>query len=225
MVAHAEEFYYTAFHSEPDLALIPGVVAETRRSGAFVTPNLSTIETLSKQWGKPQVLKDFLRDPRAALMTPNTRLEWTNWDYVERKGSIESMVVFLRTFTKALHDAGVPLLTGTDSPTLPGMFPGSSIHDDIRTLIEAGLSPYEALTAATRSPGEFVARSVPAAAHFGTVALGMRADLLLVSANPLQNVGTLQSPLGVMTAGRWRSANDLAVTLEHQREKYDALLK
>jgi hypothetical protein len=225
MVAHAEEFYYTAFQRESDLALIPSVVSETRRSGAFVTPNLSTIEIISKQWGKPEVVKDFLHDPRTMLMSPNMRQLWANRDYVKRTGSIEPMVVFLRTLTKALQDAGVSLLTGTDSPVIPGMYPGYSIHDDIRTLINAGLTPYQALTAATRTPGEFIAKFVPTAAHFGTIATGMRADLILLDANPLENVETLNSPRGVMTAGRWRSAMEMGTILDRQKQAYDALLK
>jgi imidazolonepropionase-like amidohydrolase len=124
-----------------------------------------------------------------------------------------------------MQDAGVPLLTGTDSPVIPGMYPGYSIHDDIRTLIDAGLTPYQALTAATRTPGEFIAKFVPTAAHFGTIAAGMRADLILLGANPLENVETLKSPRGVMTAGRWRSAVEMATILDRQKQAYDALLK
>jgi imidazolonepropionase-like amidohydrolase len=135
------------------------------------------------------------------------------------------MVVYLRTLTNAFQDAGVPLLTGSDSPVIPGMHPGYSIHDDIHTLIDAGLTPYQALTAATRTPGEFVAKFVPTAAHFGTIAAGMRADLILLGANPLENVETLKSTRGVMTAGRRRSAMEMATIVDRRQQAYDALLK
>ncbi len=225
MVAHAEEFFYTAFHNHPDSSLIPSVVAATLRSGAFVTPNLSTFEIISKQWGKPEVVRAFVDDPRGKLMTPSVRLKWMNTDYVARKGSIESIVPFLRELTKALQEAGVPLITGTDSPIIPGMYPGYSIHDDIHTLIEAGLTPYQALTAATRTPGEFIAKYVPTADRFGRVQVGMKADLVLLGTNPLEDVETLKSPLGVMSAGRWRNATELADILDRQKAKYDSLLK
>jgi hypothetical protein len=53
----------------------------------------------------------------------------------------------------------------------------------------------------------------------------MRADLILLGANPLENVETLKSPRGVMTAGRWRSAMEMGTVLDRQKQAYDALLK
>ena len=70
MVAHAEEFFYTAFQNRTDASMIPGVVAETARSRAFVTPNLSAFEAFSEQWGRPEVAEKWLRDPRARYMSP-----------------------------------------------------------------------------------------------------------------------------------------------------------
>jgi imidazolonepropionase-like amidohydrolase len=225
MVAHAEEFFYTAFHDEADPTLIPSVVAETLRSRAFVTPNLSGFEAFSRQWGKPEIVEGFLRDSRAGYLSPGVRLQWKAHNpYIERTGSIESTFLFLRKFTKALADAGVPLLAGTDSP-LPGLFPGYAIHDDLRTLVEAGLTPYQALTAATRTPGEFIAKYVPAADHFGMVKVGMKADLVLVGNNPFNDLETLKSPQGVMSAGRWRSREELAGLLDQQKKQYESLLK
>jgi imidazolonepropionase-like amidohydrolase len=225
MVAHAEEFFYTAFHNHIDLSMIPGVVAETARSRAFVTPNLSAFEAFSRQWGKPEIAEKYLRDPRAQYTSPGIRLQWAAHNsYIKRTGSIQEIVPFLKEFTKALSDAGVPLLVGTDSP-LPGMFPGYSVHDDIRALIEAGLTPYQALTAATRVPGEFIERYVPSAQRFGTIEVGMKADLVLVAGNPLEHIESLKSPLGVMTSGRWRTAKELAEILERQRVRYNKLLR
>jgi hypothetical protein len=106
---------------------------------------------------------------------------------------------------------------------LPGMFPGYSVHDDIRALIDAGLSPYQALTAATRTPGDFVAKYAPASARFRTVEIGKRADIVLVDTNPLDNVATLESSLCVMTAGRWYGAADIESVLARQRSMYHAV--
>ena len=225
MVAHAEEFYYTAFHNEGERSRIPDVVAATLKSGAYVTPNLSGFESFTVQWGKPKVGESFLRDPRAQFMTPDVRLFWAAHNsYLTRTGSIEPMLQFLKEFTKALSDAGVPLLTGTDSP-LPGLYPGYSIHDDLRLLIDAGLTPYQALSAATRVPGEFIAKYLPKAPRFGTVASGRRADLVLLRDNPLIHLATAKKPLGVMTGGRWRTADELKRVLEEHRALYNSLMR
>jgi Amidohydrolase family len=224
MVAHAEEFLYTAFGDKTDVAKIPGVVEATRRSGAFVTPNLSGFETIARQWGKPAEVDAFLRAKPAGFLSPTVRLAWAGSDYVHRKGSIDADLVFLRTFTKALSDAGVPLLTGTDGPFIPGLPPGYSEHEDLHTLVQAGLTNFQALSAATRVPGEFIRKTVPSAPRFGTVTVGLRADLVMVAGNPLASLGTLKSPRGVMADGRWYSAADLAKLLARRKKTYDSLL-
>ena len=225
MVAHAEEFYYTAFGNKPDLAAIAGVVEQTFQSGAYVTPNLSAFEAISQQWGNPAKLQEFLRDPRFQYLSPESRLIWVQRDYVQRHGNISSTLEFLKLFTKALSDRGVPLLTGTDSPVIPGMLPGYSIHDDLRTLIDAGLTPFQALSAATRTPGEFVVRFVPESARFGIVATGTRADLLLVSSNPLQSLDTLRAPLGVMHGGHWQTGDELQAVMNDIKSRHEAELR
>ena len=120
MVAHAEEFYYTAFQNREDEERIPSVVAETRRSGAYVTPNLSTFEAMTAQWGKPEQVAKYLADPRALAMSPGVRMGWVRDWRQRRSGDLSEMLHFLRKFTKALQEAGVPLLAGTDSPGIPG---------------------------------------------------------------------------------------------------------
>ena len=225
MVAHAEEFYYTAFANKTDASAIPGVVADVLRSGAYVTPNLSAFEAIAKQWGNPPQLQAYLKDPGATYMSLESRLIWLHKDYVTRRGDLQSVLDFLRQFTKALSDSGVPLLTGTDSPVIPGMVPGYSIHDDLRTLVEAGLSPYQALSAATRVPGEFITRYVKGSARSGVIAEGARADLLVVKNNPLQSLQVLRTPLGVMHAGYWESQAAMQKALADLRVENDRELE
>lgn len=220
MVAHAEEFYYTAFENRMDTARIPQVVADTLRSGAYVTPNLSAFEAITKEWGHPEQVTEWLRDDRARFMTPAVRTRWINDARTRRQGDLKPILSFLRVFTKALQDAGVPLLTGTDSPGVAGVFPGYAIHDELRTLVEAGLSPFQALTAATRTPGEFVHKTIPGAQRFGVVAEGYRADLVLVTSNPLQDLQAIKRPLGVMLAGRWLPAQELGALEQERKRKY-----
>jgi imidazolonepropionase-like amidohydrolase len=98
----------------------------------------------------------------------------------------------------SLQHAGVPLLTGTDSPEIPGMYPGYSLHTELRSLAAAGLSQFEALSAATRTPGEFMKMSHPELQPFGVVSTGSRADLIMLKSNPLEDVNALNDLLGVV---------------------------
>jgi len=76
---------------------------------------------------------------------------------------------------------GVPLVAGTDTPPIPGLVPGFSLHADLLALHQAGLSSCQVLAAATRTPGEFIRLAQPTSEHFGMVAPGNRADLILTA--------------------------------------------
>jgi imidazolonepropionase-like amidohydrolase len=102
---------------------------------------------------------------------------------------------------KALRDRGARLLAGTDAG-IDVTAPGTSLAEELRELVAAGLTPFEALAAATRDAAEFLGES----AEIGTVVVGLRADLVLVSANPLEDVGAIATPEGVMLRGVWRPA-------------------
>lgn len=109
-----------------------------------------------------------------------------------------------------LHEAGVLLLLGTDSGTGGmGIVPGYSIHDELRILVENGLSPYEAIAAGTVNAALVVGR-MTGEGNFGTIEEGKRADLILVQDNPLKDISTIRQPLGVMAAGRWYARETLA---------------
>lgn len=97
----------------------------------------------------------------------------------------------------ALHDGGAGLLLGSDAPQWFNT-PGFSLHRELAILVGAGLSPYEALATGTRNVGRFLGEG-----QTGTVAPGARADLILLEANPLEDVANVQRRAGVMLGGRW----------------------
>lgn len=234
MVAHTEEFLYTVFSdtrdggdpTPPKPADIPRVIAFILHDGAYVTADLNTYATIDRQWGKYTVLEGFMHSPEFRYLSPQRRLSWRNSSYAHRHGSdkIDVNLAFLTRFTKAMADAGVPLLAGTDAPAIPGLVPGYSLHDDLDTLESAGLSRYQALSSATRIPGEFIQRYVTGAEPFGTVAVGDRADLILSATDPLEGLATLRQPLGVMAQGQWYSNADLKALLDNVAEEYDTAL-
>ena len=110
-----------------------------------------------------------------------------------------SMLAFL----KKLHDAGAKVMTGTD--TFPSVVPGFTLIDEIKAFVEAGLTPFEALNAATRLPAEYLGVDD----RQGTIAPGMAADLVLLGTDPLDDVDNLWAIEGVMANGRWHGRDDL----------------
>jgi imidazolonepropionase-like amidohydrolase len=95
----------------------------------------------------------------------------------------------------ALHKAGVPILAGTDAPN-PGTAHGVSIHRELELLVKAGLTPNEALAAATSVPAKTFGLS-----DRGRIAPGLRADLLLVKGNPMQNVTATRNIAAIWKTG------------------------
>jgi imidazolonepropionase-like amidohydrolase len=115
-----------------------------------------------------------------------------------------------RTLLGALHRGYVPILLGTDSG-IDIVAPGTSLHEELLELTEAGLSPYAALAAGTVVAAAFLDEQD----EFGAVREGLRADLLLLERNPLEDVRAASDPVGVMVNGDWYSGDALE-TLRRQ---------
>lgn len=214
MLSHGEEYLYTFFVTNPDPSRIPHAASFTRRTGAYVLPNLSTFHTIALQWGRRVAVDSFLTRPEARLLDASRRQSWNAAPYLNRKGSLDERLGLLYRLTRALSDSGVPLLLGTDSPQIPGMFAGLSIHEELRHQVIAGLTPFQALSAGTRTAGEFLRKARPGSEAFGLVAPGHRADLILAESNPLDSLATLRAPAGVMARGRWYPRVRLAGLLD-----------
>ena len=117
----------------------------------------------------------------------------------------------------ALHRAGVPILLGTDAPQVFSV-PGFSIHREMATMVEAGMTPFEVLQSGSRN----VAVHFGTLAETGTVEVGKRADLLLLDANPLTSVANVQRRAGVMFNGRWLPETEIQRALAWLAEGYAA---
>jgi imidazolonepropionase-like amidohydrolase len=95
------------------------------------------------------------------------------------------------------HAAGVPLGAGTDTP-IGVALPGYSLHTELERFVDAGLTPLEALATATVRPAEFFGL----ADEMGTIEVGRRADLVLLGANPLDDIRNTRKVVGVVSKGR-----------------------
>lgn len=213
MVAHIEEYLYTHFNNTLDESLIASAIAITKSNQTFVTPNLSAYEAIASQWGNPAGLSLLLQQPGNKYVSPKWKDFWKSSTYTTNTGSLQLKYIFLKKVTKQFSEAGIPLLAGTDSPFIPGLPNGFSIHDDLRNLVEAGLSPFDALKAATRTPGEFINKFIQSSKSVGLIKETYKADLILLEDNPLENLENLKKRTGVIANGRWMSEKFLQTQL------------
>jgi len=106
---------------------------------------------------------------------------------------------------RKLHAAHVPFLAGTDTPAGVDVIPGISLHLELQRFVAAGFTPLEALQTATLNPAKFYHRLN----DYGAIRAGGIADLVLLDANPLENIANTRKVAGVIADGRYLSEQDL----------------
>ena len=99
---------------------------------------------------------------------------------------------------KAIQDSGGKIMAGSDTPEWFHMY-GWGLHRELQALVRAGLTPFQALTAATKHPAEFFG----ATAEWGTIERGKRADFVMLSANPLADIRNSAAIEAVTIGGKW----------------------
>jgi imidazolonepropionase-like amidohydrolase len=213
-LAHAEEFLYDTTNSSRDADLpkfeprIPELARRMVKKGIWLMPNLTAYhniglmaENLDTVLARPEMR--YLPQPVSAGWGPETN-PYTRRFGPEKAPGIFARHALLQKLTRVFDSVGVKLLMGTDGLNV-GTVPGWSAHDELKELVDAGLSPYHALRAATANAGVFLGVTP----CIGRVRVGCVADLLLLDANPLRDVAKARHPAGVMLRGRWLSRNEL----------------
>jgi imidazolonepropionase-like amidohydrolase len=191
-----------------DLGRLPGLVADTRKAGTWIVPTESLmVHTVSDT--DPAVMATwpemaYVPAPQIAQWT-ETKRKFLQWPADTRRGFLDVRKRLLKT----LHAGGVGLLLGSDAPQMWNV-PGVSIHRELRVMVEAGLTPWQALETGTRNVARFFGIEDSA----GTIAAGKRADLVLLDASPLQDIGNSSTIAGVMVGGRWLPRADIDRRLE-----------
>ena len=189
---------------------VADIAAATGRAGAFVGPTQNVFnnafgtgwaDSVIQSWPDWQLWPVAKRDgywrararywsaAAAEFRTPERRRR-----YVEVRNAL----------VKGIHDAGGRILAGSDAPEWFNTY-GWGLHRELQALVAAGLTPYQALVAATRHPAEFLG----AAQHWGTIEPGKRADLVLLSADPLADIRHTLRIEAVVVGGRHFPADSL----------------
>lgn len=204
-------FFGLALIDRAERSRLPALARATRDAGVWNVPTQSLIEHLTG----PEPAEALAQRPEMRYMPPATVKQW-----VAAKQQIlgspgftpaagRNFIQLRRDIIGALHAAGAGLLLGSDAPQVFNV-PGFAIHHELPMMVASGLSPFEALVAGTRSPAEYFGE----AADWGTVQPGRRADLVLLDANPLQNVANASRIAGVMMGGRWLDAGQIRGRLD-----------
>jgi len=188
--------------SSADLSKIEELARWTKASGVWNCPTMA----VRMLWAPQADIDAYLESEEGQLLAPGEREFFTNrtdipWLSNFSPEDFEAAYLGLAvqdSLVRALAGVGARLLAGTDTNPLAYV-----LHRELRELVQAGLTPFQALQAATAYPAEFFQLSDGS----GTVSVGSRADLVLISGNPLDDIQATSSIVGVVTKGRWLEPN------------------
>ena len=210
--------YTLSVHSIPSMWKIGDagrtrVAAQLRDAGIWVQ---STLVVYELGFGGADATAQVLGDPAFGALLPQTQSLWRRFADRPSPGIMMRLfevppryAEFTRAIAGSLHGNGVRLLAGTDAMGGPMILPGSSLLRELDLLQQSGLTPYEVIRTATVNLAAFLGKEQ----EFGTIAVGKRADLLLLDRNPLQNLSAFREPAGVMVRGTWLPRDTLRTLL------------
>jgi imidazolonepropionase-like amidohydrolase len=197
---------------------VAAIAGATARSGAFVGPTQNIFNTAFATGESDSVVR--------------ARPDWELWPVAKRDGYLRARdqywapataeqrtaarrrryVEVRNAFVKQIQDSGGKILAGSDTPEWFHSY-GWGLHRELEALVKAGLTPHQALAAATRTPAEYFR----ATSDWGTIAPGRRADLVMLSANPLDDIKNTMAIDAVMLGGRWLDRTERERMFERAR--------
>lgn len=181
-----------------------------KRNGTWVTPTLASLDITAhpEDWSAD--------DPQLAFVPPSLAKQWRDsmqdTEMKERAAWLARQAANDWRLTGELHHAGIPLLVGSDSLDA-FVIPGESLHRELGELVRAGLTPAEALSAATSGAATFLGREH----DLGTIETGKIADLVLLDGSPLENIANTQRVNAVVRAGVYLDRRELDKLLTQAR--------
>jgi hypothetical protein len=191
------------------------------RNGTWQTPTLALLEGFAHARQD-----DFINDPRRKYLLKTWNEQWdprktyflkdlSPEQYVKWEARVQALLTRYEKLVGDMHRAGVEFLAGTDANGLNPVYPGFGLHEELKLLVKSGLSPMEALQAATRNAAMYFGQ-LPVG---GTIEKGKAADLVLLDADPLEDIGNTEKIAGVIMRGRYYSREDLDKLLDQAAER------
>jgi hypothetical protein len=200
VTADESQFFGLNLGGHLDESRLSALVEATREAQVWNVPTQVLMENLM-----PGVTVEALQHrPEMRYVPRKTLSEWAEFknSLLAEAGSTPELarrtMEVRQKLIKALYAGRAGLLLGSDAPQVYNV-PGFSTHRELQSLVAAGLTPYQALETGTRNVAVFFGT----ASTTGTIAIGKRADLVLLEANPLLDVKNTTRRAGVMLRGRW----------------------
>jgi imidazolonepropionase-like amidohydrolase len=167
-----------------------------KKNRTWVTPTLASLDitTHPENWKADDPLLEFVPQ----TLAKQWRNSFDDARMKKRAAWLGRQAVNDWKLTGEMHKAGVALLVGSDSLD-PFVFPGESLHQELAELVRAGFTPGDALRAATDGAAQFLGRE----AELGSIEAGKTADLVLLDANPLENIGNARKISAVIRSGKY----------------------
>ncbi|MBT8063790.1 MAG: amidohydrolase family protein [Xanthomonadales bacterium] len=189
------------------------LAAATARAGVWNVPTQALLEHTAGD----RPLAELLDRPFMRYVSPALKRRWTEQaTRIRAQANPSERARFLRVrrqLIRELQNAGAGILLGSDAPQIMNV-PGFSVHEELAFLVQAGLTPLEALRSGTMQVGKFFGDST-----HGCLEAGCRADGVLLGADPLQDIANTRQILGVMQGGSWYSRADLDKALDDIKER------
>ena len=203
----------------PD-AKLEEVAKLTREAGAWVVPTMVLWETLrgTAELATLRTLPELQYMPRQQIEEWTTAQQNLLMNPTFKPDVAHNIIQNRMRLLKVLSDGGVNILLGSDAPQRFSV-PGFSIHREMKRMADAGMKPYDIIKSGSYNVGVYFKDKD----DFGTIETGKRADLILVDANPLDNVANIGRRAGVMVRGQWIPEQELQNRLAKIATSYKSL--
>ena len=195
-----------------DMSRLAALIELTLETGAAVVPTETLLENLASS------IETLTNRPEFAYLPRSLRQNYIGavQNSAAPPEQSRAFLALRKRLIKELFDAGVPVLLGSDSPQIFNV-PGFSIHRELAAMVAAGLTPYQALQTGTSIPAAFLEQED----EWGSLAVGLAADAVVLDADPLTDISNTNRIHGVLIRGRWLTREDRSARLAAIKRKHE----